>query len=368
MVGKDVVASGGDARRDEGMAMTPRREAPWQLRNEDSDPPKAVFEVVDIEVEFPSAGHRAVTALLGVTLGIRAGEILGVVGETGAGKSLTAWAGVGLLPPPGRLVRGEVRYRGHVIGSSGGPSWRDVRGKGLSIVVQDPKGALNPVLPIGKQIANVVSRRRADDTRRPELVALEMLRAVGLHPVEQRARAYPHQLSGGMAQRALIAMALVNDPAVLIADEPTTGLDVTVQAAILDLMVALVRQRGSSLWLITHDLGIIANYTDRAAVMFAGQVIEEGDTATVFEAPQHPYTRGLVQAANEGATDISPAYGAAPDLANRPEGCQFAYRCPLKQPKCETAMPQLEELAPGHLVRCVVAVDAARARDTTIDG
>ncbi len=327
-----------------------------------------VFEVVDVEVRFPRKDQPPVTALLGVTLGIRRGEVLGVIGETGAGKSLTAWAGVGLVPPPGVLANGEVRYHGRRVGGPDGPTWRDLRGKALSIVVQDPKGALNPVLPIGKQIANVYAAHHRDRARCPEKVAIEALRAVGLHPAERRARAYPHQLSGGMAQRALIGMALVNDPEVLIADEPTTGLDVTVQAGILDLMIALVRERNSSLWLITHDLGIIANYTDRAAVMFAGQIVEEAPTATLFEAPRHPYTRGLVYVSTKDSSANSPAYGAPPDLANRPAGCQFAYRCPLRQPRCETAIPPLEEVAPGHFVRCVVAADSARAECVGTDG
>jgi oligopeptide/dipeptide ABC transporter ATP-binding protein len=224
---------------------------------------------------------------------------------------------------------------------------------------------LNPMATIGSQIANVYLAHHDEPKAAAMERAVESLRAVGIPDPGERVTSYPHQLSGGMAQRVLIAMAMINRPKLLIADEPTTGLDVTIQAEILDLMADLVASQGSSVWLITHDLGVIANYTQRAAVMFAGQIVEVAETKALFDEPMHPYTQGLVQALTEGADGATSRGGSGdpPDLASRPIGCQYAYRCPWVEPKCRETMPILEALAPAHDVRCFVASRQAARSD-----
>lgn len=315
-----------------------------------------LLQMEGLEVIFPtSAGDVSVVS--GVDLEVRRKELFGLIGETGAGKSITAWAALGLVPPPGRIQSGSVRFEGRDLLAADQRELHAIRGKDLAAIVQNPRGALNPMLPIGLQIANAY-RAHNDVTRKEAMErAVHSLHSVGIADAPSRARSYPHHLSGGMAQRALIALAMVNRPKLLIADEPTTGLDVTIQAEILDLMVELVASQGSSVWLITHDLGVIANYTERAAVMFAGQIVELAPTRALFENPRHPYTRGLVEALGDrgGAPPRVSIGGDPPDLSQRPFGCQFAYRCPLVEEECRARMPELEELASGHEVRCLVA-------------
>ena len=226
------------------------------------------------------------------------------------------------------------------------------------MIVQNPRGALNPMLSIGNQLANVVrAHRRTKGDERESIV--RALRDVGIADPDRRMSAFPHQLSGGMAQRILIAMAIINHPSLVIADEPTTGLDVTLQAEILDLVKERVVDEGAAMWIITHDLGIIANYTDRAAVMFAGQVVEEAPTADLFADPRHPYTKGLVEAAHVESGDQAEAQfdisGGPPDLRHRPTGCQFAYRCPWVEPDCRQTSPTLVSFGRDRSVRCLVA-------------
>lgn len=315
-----------------------------------------LLKVEGLEVVFPtSAGD--ITVVSDVDLEVGRKEFFGLIGETGAGKSITAWAALGLVPSPGRIVRGSVRFEGRDLLAAGQSELREVRGKELAAIVQNPRAALNPMLPIGLQIANAYRAHNGATRKEAMERAVESLGSVGIPDASARARSYPHQLSGGMAQRALIALAMVNRPKLLIADEPTTGLDVTIQAEILDLMAELVASQGSSVWLITHDLGVIANYTERAAVMFAGQVVEVAPTRALFEDPRHPYTRGLVEALGDrvGASGRLSIGGDPPDLAHRPPGCQFAYRCPLVEEECRTRAPELEELVSGHEVRCLVA-------------
>jgi peptide/nickel transport system ATP-binding protein/oligopeptide transport system ATP-binding protein len=288
-----------------------------------------------------------------VSLTIRAGEFFGLIGETGAGKSMTAWATVGLIQPPGRITRGRVFFEGRDLLTADERSLRSIRGREIAMVVQNARAALNPMLSIGMQIANAYRAHHDVEKREAKDRAIEALRSVGLPDPLKRVEAYPHQLSGGMAQRVLIALAMVNRPRLLIADEPTTGLDVTIQAEILDLMSELVAAQGSSVWIITHDLGVIANHTERAAVMFAGQVVETGSTEDLFTNPRHPYTQELVEAARHerplGEREATP-----PDLFHRPTGCQFRYRCPLAESDCASIMPMLDPIMPGHDVRCLV--------------
>jgi oligopeptide/dipeptide ABC transporter ATP-binding protein len=315
-----------------------------------------LLTVEDLEVSFPGSSGD-ITVVAGVDLSIRPGEFFGLIGETGAGKSITAWASLGLVPPPGEIRAGVIRFEGRDLLSMEEYELRELRGRDLAAIVQNPRAALNPMATIGSQIANVYLAHHDEPKKSAMERAVESLRAVGIPDPGERAATYPHQLSGGMAQRVLIAMAMINRPKLLIADEPTTGLDVTIQAEILDLMADLVASQGSSVWLITHDLGVIANYTQRAAVMFAGQIVEVADTKTLFDEPMHPYTQGLVQALSEGSEGTASRGGGGdpPDLAARPVGCQYACRCPLVEPECRETMPILETLAPAHDVRCLVA-------------
>ncbi len=314
-----------------------------------------------LEVRFPtSRGESTVVDRVDLTIG--RGEFFGLIGETGAGKSMTAWAAMGLVPPPGHISDGVVRFEGRDLLRAREDEQRRLRGQEMAVIVQNAKAALNPMLSIGKQIANAY-RAHHDVTKREAYeCAVDALGSVRMPDPRAKAEEYPHQLSGGMAQRALIALAMVNRPKLLIADEPTTGLDVTIQAEILDLMSERVASQGSSVWIITHDLAIVANYTERAAVMFAGQIIENGPTSDLFADPRHPYTRGLVEALqNERARgERLKVGGAPPDLVDRPSGCQFAYRCPIAEPQCHVTMPELSELAQRHYVRCLVAERLAR--------
>ena len=255
-----------------------------------------LLEVRDLHTHF-FARSGVFEAVRGVELSLASGELLGLVGETGSGKSVTARSIIRLVPPPGRIVRGQVLFDGQDLLGRSEEELRRLRGSEIAIVVQNPRAALNPVMRVGEQIMNVVRAHRQAGRRDAEAEAVAMLRAVGIPDPARRFQEYPHRLSGGMAQRILIAMAMINRPRLLIADEPTTGLDVTFQAQVMDLMLDLVRERGSSVLLVTHDLGLVAQYCRRVAVMAEGQIVEQGTVETIFEAPRHAYTRRLLAAA-----------------------------------------------------------------------
>ncbi|RYJ02759.1 MAG: dipeptide/oligopeptide/nickel ABC transporter permease/ATP-binding protein, partial [Acetobacteraceae bacterium] len=286
-----------------------------------------------------------------VSFTLPAGETLAIVGESGSGKSLTAAAIMGLLPPAARVLGGEAWLGDRDLLRLPEPALRRLRGGVMAMVFQDPMSSLNPVHRIGDQVEEAI---RAHRRPKPgEAVAL--LRRVGIADPARRARAFPHELSGGMRQRVVIAMAIANRPRLLIADEPTTALDVTVQAQILDLLAALRREAGMGMVFITHSLAVVAEIADRVVVMYAGQVVEQGSVATVFAAPRHPYTRALLAAVPEGASPgASPPAGipgVVPPPQDLPPGCRFAPRCARAAPGCD--VPQaLEEIAPGHAVRC----------------
>ncbi len=299
----------------------------------------AILRVADLSVSFPD--HRGdVNALSGVSFDIFPGEFVGMIGETGAGKSLTAGAALRTLPD-GAEITGTVMFENRSLAELDERELRRIRGDAIGLVVQNPKGALDPMRTIGVQIARVCRAHQEISRREARERAMESLRSVQINDPSRVLSAYPHQLSGGMAQRVLLAMALVNEPQLLIADEPTTGLDVTVQADILDLLYSFVEERGMAVWCITHDLGVVASYANRAVVMFAGEIVESADVQSLFKNPQHPYTRGLVESLKTEAHGNRLSIGGGPpDLRHRAEGCQFAYRCPWRVDVCGIDHPE----------------------------
>ena len=303
-------------------------------------------------------------AVDGVSLDIGAGETLGLVGESGSGKSVTALSILRLIQPPGRIESGSViEFEGKDIVTLGDAEIRDIRGNRISMIFQEPMSALNPVFTVGDQVAEVarvhagMSRRDAWDR------AVEMLALTGMPDAESRAKQYPHQLSGGMRQRVLIAMALMMKPALVIADEPTTALDVTIQAQILDLLLDLQKKIGTSILMITHDLGVIAETASRVIVMYAGEVVEQAEVDELFAKPQHPYTEGLMHSMPHIGHDqerLNVIPGTVPAPTEWPAGCRFRDRCPYSWDRCEIEHPPLYQIGAGHVSRCHLAVEPDR--------
>jgi peptide/nickel transport system ATP-binding protein len=297
-----------------------------------------------------------VRAVDGVDLTLERGRTLGIVGESGCGKSVTALSIMGLVPqPPGRIAEGEVRFEGEDLLKVPPRRMRDLRGDKLSMIFQEPMTSLNPAFPVGEQIAEAVLRHRKVTKKKADENAIEMLRKVRIPSPERRARDYPHQLSGGMRQRVMIAMALACNPRLLIADEPTTALDVTIQAQILELMRLLRAELGTAIILITHDLGVIAELADEVLVMYAGKVVERCAAARLFSEPQHPYTVGLLGSIPRLHLEqerLSAIEGIVPDAAAFPQGCRFHPRCPFAVEKCRTEVPALNEVKPNHYAAC----------------
>ncbi len=295
-----------------------------------------------------------------VSFDLQKGEILGVVGESGCGKSVTAQSVMRLIPePPGRIVQGRILFDGRDLVRLPAEQMRTIRGRRIAMIFQEPMSSLNPVYTIGEQIAEMFMLHLNLPRRESLDRAIEMLRKVQIPAPEKRVRAYPHQLSGGMRQRAMIAMALSCNPEILIADEPTTALDVTTQAQILDLMLQLKADFGTAIMMITHDLGVIAEMAQRVVVMYAGKVIETAATAAIFNNPKHPYTRGLLQSiprlgerARRGRRRLREIAGMVPSLYDLPQGCRFYPRCPDRLEKCRTRLPELLDTGEGHAVRC----------------
>ena len=300
----------------------------------------------NLRVEVPARGRLA-PAVDGVSFDLAAGESLAVVGESGCGKTLMARALLGLTPDAARTT-GSIRLRGREIGGSPDSEWRRVRGREISLVFQEPGSAFDPVVTVGSQIFEAIRVHRDVDRGEAREIAMERLREVGFPDPARGLTEYPHRLSGGLQQRAFLAMALASDPAILVADEPTTALDATVSAQVLDLFDRLRATRGLALVLITHDLGSVAAHTERTIVMYAGRVVEEASTAELFRAPRHPYTRGLlasvprVPAPGTSGRRFAAIAGAVPDLADRPRGvCSFAPRCPDRFEPCDEREPAL---------------------------
>jgi oligopeptide/dipeptide ABC transporter ATP-binding protein len=324
-------------------------------------PAQPLLEIDRLETHFFTAAG-VVRAVDGVSYTVGSGETLGVVGESGCGKSVTALSVLRLVAdPPGRIVGGAVRFDGRNLLELGEREMEEVRGNHISMIFQEPMTSLNPLMTIGRQIAEAIAMHQRRSRREAAEAAVEMLRRVHIPESERRAHAYPHQLSGGMRQRAMIAMALSCNPRLLIADEPTTALDVTIQAQILDLMRELQAAFGMAIVLITHDMGVVAENADRVIVMYAGRKVEEATADTLFECPGHPYTRGLLGSVPNLETAaksqirrarLNEIRGMVPSLANLPQGCRFAPRCGLASEECRTHDPLLEQHRPGHWVAC----------------
>ncbi|HJS78519.1 MAG TPA: ABC transporter ATP-binding protein, partial [Burkholderiales bacterium] len=291
-----------------------------------------------------------------VDLSLERGRTLGIVGESGCGKSVTALSIMGLIPqPPGRIAGGEVRFDGEDLLKLPPRRMRDLRGDKLSMIFQEPMTSLNPAFPVGEQISEAILRHKKVNRIEAQNQALEMLQKVRIPSPERRARDYPHQLSGGMRQRVMIAMALACNPQLLIADEPTTALDVTIQAQILELMRLLRAELGTAIILITHDLGVIAELADDVIVMYAGQVIERCAAARLFSEPQHPYTVGLlgsIPRLHLEQSRLSAIEGIVPDAAAFPRGCRFHPRCPFAVDQCRSEIPVLKEVKTNHYAAC----------------
>jgi peptide/nickel transport system ATP-binding protein len=321
-----------------------------------------VLDVRDLSVSFPAADGRRFHPVDGVSLTLDRGETLALVGESGCGKSLTSLALLRLVPEPGRVDAGSVIRLGDTdVLALKGEALRRIRGRRIGMIFQDPMTSLNPVFTAGDQIAEGIRAHFRVSKSEARARALRLLEEVGIPDPAERLDAYPHQLSGGMRQRVMIAIALAAEPEILVADEPTTALDVTVQAQILEVLDRLRRSRGMAVLLITHDLGIVAGRADRVAVMYAGQIVEEAGTAELFAHPSHPYTQGLfasVPRITGPLRRLTPIRGTVPPPTEWPSGCRFRPRCPQAFEKCVLA-PELMPVGPGHRMRCWLAEEPA---------
>jgi oligopeptide transport system ATP-binding protein len=321
-----------------------------------------LLEVDDLRVHFHTQ-DGIVKAVDGVSYTLGLGETLGVVGESGSGKSVTALSIMRLLAmPPAKIHSGDIRFKGRSLLSMSEKELQNIRGNHIAMVFQDPLSSLNPVYRVGKQVGEGLTIHKGYTKKQALARAVELLDMVGIPNAAERARDYPHQFSGGMRQRAMIAMALACNPELLIADEPTTALDVTIQAQILELMQEMQRAQGSAIIIITHDLGVVADMADRLLVMYAGKPVEYGTAEQVFYHPLHPYTWGLMRSIPKRTLDddqpLTPIKGNPPSLIDLPDGCAFSERCPYVQPRCSESAPHMVEITTGHSCSCFFAGDA----------
>jgi peptide/nickel transport system ATP-binding protein len=315
-----------------------------------------LLSVEGLQTHFET-GQGVLRAVDGVSFSIERGEVLGLVGESGCGKSVTSLSIMRLVPPPGRVAAGRVLFEGEDLLAKDAEAMRRVRGARIAMIFQEPMTSLNPVFSIGDQIASAILAHSGAGRRDAWQRTVEMLDLVQIPSARQRVRDFPHQLSGGLRQRAMIAMALASGPALLIADEPTTALDVTIQAQILDLLRRLQAERGMAVLLITHDLGVVAELCHRVAVIYAGRIVEMAPVTSLFARPLHPYTRGLLQCLphpSRFGQPLASIEGVPPDLRQRGAGCRFAPRCSYAVAACLRDEPTLEEREPGHFVACPV--------------
>ncbi len=321
-------------------------------------PAERLLEVKDLRAEFPLK-DGTVRAVDGVSFHVDRGETLGVVGESGSGKTVTALSIIRLLPRPGRIVGGQVVFLGRDLTRLSETEMQELRGEEIAMIFQDPMTSLNPVFRAGWQVGEPLRLHKGADMKRSLAEAVAMFRRVGIPEAEKRARQYPHEFSGGMRQRAMIAMGLTTNPALLIADEPTTALDVTIQAQILDLLRHVNREFGTATILITHNLGVVAGMCDRVIVMYAGRIVEQGATDEVFARPRHPYTWALLRSIPrldaEEHEPLRAIEGMPPDLTAPPAGCKFHPRCPFRIERCVVEEPTLETVGPAQMARCWVS-------------
>ena len=326
---------------------------------------KALLEIKNLKTHF-FTHEGTVKAVDGVSFKINQGETLGIVGESGSGKSVTALSVMRLIPhPPGKIVGGEIYFEGKDLLKLDDKEIRKMRGKKISMIFQEPMTSLDPVFTIGHEIGEVIQLHQGLSNEEARKKSIEILKVVGMPDVEKRIDNYPHELSGGMRQRVMIAMALSCNPTLLIADEPTTALDVTIQAQILRLINDLKDKFGASVMLITHDLGVIAEMCDNVAVMYAGNIVEYTDVYTLFNNPLHPYTKGLSKSMprmNVEAEHLDAIPGMVPNLLDLPSGCPFHPRCDLSFKKCVEEMPELIEIENSHLVRCHLIKKTVRSK------
>ena len=326
------------------------------LKNQPVPEGHHLLEVDDLKMYFHTE-DGVVRAVDGVSYTLDRGETLGVVGESGSGKSVTHMTMMGLIPmPPGKIEGGSVLYRGHDLLNMPEAQMQHVRGNDIAMIFQDPMTSLNPVYKIGKQVGEGLSLHRGYSKEQALKRAVELLDAVGIPEPEKRVNEYPHQFSGGMRQRVMIAMALACDPDILIADEPTTALDVTIQAQIIELMQEMQEKNGNAIVMITHDLGVVADIADKIMVMYAGRPVEFGTADEIFYESRHPYTWGLIRSIPEQATDekkpLTPIHGNPPALSNLPKGCVFSPRCPFATDKCRAERPAKFQTGTGHYAAC----------------
>ncbi|WP_156290887.1 ABC transporter ATP-binding protein [Oceanobacillus salinisoli] len=313
-----------------------------------------ILEIKDLHVTFTTYGGT-VQAVRGVNLHLNKGETLAIVGESGCGKSVTSNAVMRLIPsPPGKISKGTIHFKGQNLTEFSEKKMRMIRGVDISMIFQDPMTALNPTLTIGTQLMEGLRKHKNVSASEAKKKAIEMMELVGIPNPEERLKQYPHQFSGGMRQRMVIAMAIICDPELLIADEPTTALDVTIQAQILELFGEIQKKTGVSIILITHDLGVVAKIAHRIAVMYAGKIIETGTKRDVFYNPQHPYTKGLLNSVPrlDERGKLQPIDGTPPDLFSPPKGCPFTARCPYAMEVCDKVYPEQSVLSDSHQVNC----------------
>ncbi|KKX56526.1 ABC transporter ATP-binding protein [Brevibacillus borstelensis] len=316
-----------------------------------------LLEVKHLRTHFKTE-DGVVPSVNGVSFSVAKGETLAIVGESGCGKSVTSLSIMGLVAPPGEVVGGEIWLEGQNLLALSKKELRKLRGNKLSMIFQEPMTSLNPVFTIGNQLGEVFRQHRQMDKKEARAHSVEMLEHVGIPNAEKIVDSFPHQLSGGMRQRVMIAMALACNPALLIADEPTTALDVTIQAQILELLKKLNKEFQTGVILITHDLGVVAEMADRVVVMYAGEVVEQADVFSLFAEPKHPYTKGLLGSLpklDENREELDSIPGSVPNPLDMPGGCAFHPRCPAATEECKQNKPQLQEVALNHLARCFYA-------------
>jgi peptide/nickel transport system ATP-binding protein len=317
---------------------------------------QSILQINDLKVSFQS-GKKLLPAVDGISFQLKEGEILGIVGESGSGKSVTSLAAMGLIPsPPGKIENGDIIFEGKNLTHISEKEWRNIRGNQISMIFQEPMTSLNPLFTIGNQLTEAIRLHTDLSKREAKVRSIELLKLVGIPRAEGILSEHPHQLSGGMRQRVMIAMAMACNPRVLIADEPTTALDVTIQAQILALMKDLNKKTNTSIILITHDLGVVAEICERVIVMYAGQIVEQGDVKKILKDPQHPYTKGLLKSVPDLRDKKERLYsipGTVPVPGSIQAGCRFAARCADRFDKCQVSAPDLYHLEnDGHEVRC----------------